>query len=954
MSHRVRSENIVCKGVRTHNLKGLDLEIPLGRWTAVTGVSGSGKSSLVFDTLYAEAQRRFLETLGTYERQFMQGLPQGDFESIDNVPAAVALKQTNRTGDPRSLIGTTSDVLEPLRTLFVSLMEPSCARCGHPVEVHTVGDLFAYVKAHTAKHAENDDASLVLSVPFPFPEDGKKRIEVAKTLVLEGYFRLLAEGRIFDIEELLANKKLGEVPHAGVEIVLDRLSGGADDDELRNRAETLWSQVRFSPRFTKLHAHPMGVREPSADSARGLPHTFNVQPHCTVCNGPTNIIQPGDLDWQSALGACAHCKGLGNIPLVDPGRVVPNPSLSLEDGAIKPWQSETFSWMRDELLKVAKASGISLSTPYERLPDDVRHWIWTGEDTQGRIKKVKGGCTSLNEWFTVLEAERYKKNSRILLAKYRKYVTCEACKGTRLGEAGRNARSEGLHYHSLLNQEARLSEEWVRSLAGAKKHAKRLDALREVYEEVTKKLALLVRLGLGSSSLSRRCRTLSGGEYQRVLLTRVIGNGLTDALYVLDEPSVGLGAAEIPFLIDCIRELRELGNTVVMVEHEPTLIRSADMVIELGPGGGTQGGELQKIKAGGEPASLRMDEGVRARFPKRVKIDGSKKHFSAETCVALEGFTFLHCHDLRVEFPLSQLTVVTGPSGAGKTTLVQGGLEAALEQASSNSQFSNESEDLDDKIGTWRKLSVPRDFLTAHQVISVEQRAMHRTITSVPATVLGLMDALRKHFSQCELAKAARFGPPDFSFNGAGGCVTCSGKGVVKDDLFFLGEVDKECPDCLGERYRKDVTEVLWKGRNIAQWLRTSMAQCYEELKSVPGFAKALHLALRLGLGHLPLGVATSSISGGEAQRLRICAALSKSNQPMFCILDEPTRGLSEKDIGELLEALLGLTDDGHTFVVVEHHEEFQRAAHQLVVLGPGGGVEGGRIVNREVIAKNV
>lgn len=938
---------ITLRGVRTHNLKNVDVDIPMGKWTAVTGVSGSGKSSLVFDTLYAEAQRRFLETLGTYERQFMQGLPQGEFDDIENVPAAVALKQTNRTGDPRSLIGTTADVLEPLRTLFISLMDPSCAKCGSQVEMHSANDLFEFVDALAGKAGAQEDAVLV-SVPFALPADPKVRLEVAKTLLLEGYFRLLSGTTVVDLEEAIASKNLEVLEDAKTEIILDRMSPAAGEDELRNRVETVWSQVRFSPRFAKLHARRMDVEGAVEERHRA----FHVQPHCDTCREATTVIQAGDLDWQSVLGACSTCKGLGNVPIVDVSKVIPNPSLSVADDAIKPWSSETFAWAKNDLVKILKANGISPHEPYERLPKEVQHWIWTGEDPSGRMKKVKGDFCSVNDWFAVLEAERYKKNSRILLAKYRRYVLCDDCKGTRLGEAGRNARCEGVAYHDLMNQELRHTGDWVASLPAKKKFAKRLEALSEIFEEARGKLVLLGRLGLGTSALSRRCRSLSGGEYQRVLLTRVIGNGLTDALYVLDEPSVGLGKEEIPELIRCVEELRDLGNTVVMVEHEPSLIRKADFVVELGPGGGTQGGSRLPLGKAELPASLLVDFSRLKNAPSsksRKKVDATKRLFGDEA-VVLEGFSFLNCVDLMVEFPLGRLTVVTGPSGAGKTTLVQGGLEAALELYEEAAQTANATADIDEKRGTWRALKVPKGFLEKTQVVSVEQKAMHRTITSVPATVLGLMDPLRKQLAQSDAAKMARFTASDFSFNGVGGCATCGGKGVVKDDLFFLGEVDKECADCSGSRYRKDVLEAQWRGKSVAQWLGTSMADCYDALKSVPGFAKPLLLALRLGLGHLPLGVATSSISGGEAQRLRICAALSKSSLPMFCILDEPTRGLSEKDTAELLEALLGLAAEGHTFVVVEHHEGFQACAHQLVCLGPGGGAEGGRIVNREVV----
>lgn len=924
---------ISCKQVRTHNLKNIDLEFELYKWTTVTGVSGSGKSSLVFDTIFAEAQRRFLETLGTYERQFLQGLPQGDFDEIDNIPAAIALKQTNRPGDARSTVGTAADVLEPLRLLFFGLMDASCSKCGSVVVVNRSQELLDFFA--------REKGSFLLSVPFVLPQDAKKRLSTAQNLLLEGYSRLLIDKKVLNVEELISSKELFNIDEK-VEIVLDRVTTPSDSDELKNRVESVWSQVRFSPHFSRVHVSKLDGRTVSEDKLG----TYMVQPYCHSCNSQTTLIQGSDLDWRSVLGACKTCQGIGNIPVVDEEKVIPDKKLSLASGAIRPWQSDSSQWIQKEMEKSAKAAGIDLKTPYEKLDAYTKNWIWKGEDPKEKFKRSKSDFLSVNEFFQMLEAERYKTSSRIILAKYRRYVLCPSCEGARLGPAGRNAQSAGQMFFQLFDREIHTLVAWLDDLKKNPSLQKRLIALKETFDEVYKKLALLNRLSLGSTSIGRRCKTLSGGEYQRVLLSRVIGNGLTDALYLLDEPSVGLGKTEVADLIVCIKELRDLGNTVIMVEHDPTLVLAADRWIELGPGGGSKGGEVVPSQA--KPLSLT----IQADVPKPAKktIDVNAHVYDVNSRLLLEGFTFLNCQNLNLEVPFGYLTVVGGASGAGKTTLVQKGLVASLELAADKSLLSNLKIDLDAGIGIWKKLSLPKGFFTNQELVAVSQKAMHRSITSVVCTVLGLMDALRKVFSLLPPSRELGLTASDFSFNGAGGCETCNGKGNIKEDLFFLGEVEKECPDCHGTRYRPDVLSVQWQSKNVAEWLNTSLDDCYFLLKTNSLFERPLRIACKLGLGHLPLGVATSTISGGEAQRLRIAAALTKSAKSIFCVLDEPSRGLSEKDIGDLLSTLFDLCSQGHTFVVVEHHSEFQSSAHQFLRMGPGGGAEGGKIIEREVL----
>lgn len=925
-------EKLTCKGIRTHNLKNLNLDISLKKWIAITGVSGSGKSSLAFDTIYAEAQRRFLETLGTYERQFLQGLPQGDFDQIDNIPAAVALKQTNKTGDPRSVIATAADLAEPMRNLFVSLMDWACIRCGSPVSANKSSDLISFLCDQNKKaNREN----YLISVPFEIRGKEQNLKRVIDDLSIEGYTRLLIQNKIIPIEAFDFTKFSDD---SLLEIVCDRINCSTDDEEIENRVETIWSQIRFSTRFSFVN-----VRKILPENAVDLDHhlVFHVQPFCQACNDQTSIIQSSDLDWQSILGSCKSCNGLGNVPVLDEKKIIPNPALSLSEGAIKPWTSETFSWMQEGLLEECKKRKIKITEPYSQLSQESKEIIWNGSSSRKFV--------SLNEFFQTLEMERYKSTSRILLAKYRRYVTCPDCHGARLGNSGRHAKCHGRTYYELFQSELTQTFEWIKSLKQEKSFQKRIEAIPYIYDEVFKKLSLLIKLGLGSCHLFRRCKTLSGGEYQRVLLTRVIGNGLTDALYVLDEPSVGLGRHEIVDLISCIQELRDLGNTVLMVEHDKDLILAADQVIELGPGGGELGGKLLPIK---DKALMSFQTAWKDQKIKRRELISASREFKSEQSVYLEGFSALNCNDVNLEISLGKLNVIVGPSGSGKSTLITQGLQAALEQFDEIGVLSNSDPDLDARIGVWHHLFLPKGFSSQIDVISVEQKAMHRTITSVPATVLGLMDVLRKHFAATPLAKELGLTASDFSFNGAGGCHTCGGKGCVEDDLFFLGQVEKVCPSCDGLRYRQECLDVKWQGKNIAQWLSTSLSECAKSFRVQAGFEKPLALASSLGLGHLQLGLATSSMSGGEAQRLRICAALSKSNRKIFCILDEPTRGLSEMDIGHLLETLLRLCQQGHTFVVVEHHDLFSQNADHLIKMGPESGVYGGKIVERSKLAE--
>ncbi len=915
---------LICEGVTTHNLKNISVNFQLGQWIAITGVSGSGKSSLAFDTIYAESQRRFLETLGTYERQFLQGLPQGKFEKIENIPAAIALKQNNKSSDPRSVIATSCDIAEPLRNLFSFIMDSSCAFCGNSTKHHNVQDLTNYF------HSEKNHLLLCAKLNVTNELSQKKFFQ---ELLREGFTKIfLSENQkqMIEIEDLLAENT--RIQTQNIYIVLDRLDKDIDDLELENRAESAWSLIKYSSKFSEIYS----FLDKEKSSKNLIEKIFYVQPYCEVCNKVTTHIQSAHLDWQTTLGACPHCRGLGQVPILDENKIIPNSSLTIEENAIKLWSSETFQWMKNACILECKKRKIPTNISYEKLSKHHQNFIWKGD-----LSKTSKDFVSIEDFFEVLEQERYKSSSRILLARYRKYVLCQECLGKRLSKIGQNAQCFGKKYTSLFESEIHETLDWILSLEKHPKIFKKINQFLDIYHEVKNKLVLLCDLGLSNAHLFRRTRTLSGGEFQRVLLCRVIGNGLTDALYILDEPSVGLGAFEIPKLIQCLHRLKDLGNTILMVEHDLNLIAAADIVLELGPGGGAAGGFLLHRSEKEELVSAKFSENVK----KRLLLESGKQNDFHGSFIEIHNFTALHCKNLNFKIPLEKLTVIAGPSGSGKTTLVSMGIEAALERYFETNKDNNLEENLDEKIGIYEKIILPKNFKEEYDIVFVDQKAGHRSITSTPATLFGCMDYLRKKFFEESKKLKQNYTMSDFSFNGDGGCSECGGKGTVQDDLFFLGQVEKLCQKCEGKRFEPKILEICYLSKNISQWLNLTIDEWLKKMGSLLPNVKPLLLAQKLGLGHLPMGIPTSQVSGGEAGRLRLCAQIGKTKHKIFCILDEPTRGLSEYDIGNLFLCLKELTENGHTIVVVEHHSIFQKHSDYCVTMGPGSGKDGGKIV---------
>ncbi len=862
-----KQDGIFIEGVKTHNLKNIDVFIPYHKITAVTGVSGSGKSSLVFHTLYAESQRRFLETIGTYERQFITSLPQGEFESMSSVPPALTLKQAHKP-HPRSLVGTSSDVLDPLRQLFCQSMDPVCKDCGSPIFQHTLEHIESKLDPNTLYW---------LTLAFPSLE-----AKLCESFVYLGYSKAIINGEPWDLQDPFK----GKIKEAY--LVLDRIYP-KDTHRLQN--------IMYQPfpyMEGRLHVWKDKVWDQPAE-------IFYLKSYCISCQKTAQVLEPKHLDPTSLLGTCSFCEGMGEVPYLDEKKIL-NSELSLNKGAVKVWQSKIFGSRTQKILQVIK-NFVSLDTPYKDLPPAIKKWIFEG----GTYEGVKYPGPSLEQFFKYLESKRYMPAPRILLSKYRSYKRCPECEGTRLNPAARKAVSQGRKYTELLENPLEDIETWLQDLP------KFLQDL-PIYEEVQNKIHVLKSLGLGSHHLLRMCRTLSGGEFQRVLLARVLGNGLSDTLYILDEPTLGLGKHEIPSLMECLKKMRDLGNTIVMVEHDITAMKEADHIIELGPLGGSLGGYLMPYQ--NPPVSS-----IREVFSEKANRSQKLKIPFKETCV-LNDFSLRHCKNISLTIPLGMMTTLGGPSGSGKTTVIMEGILPG---------FLNKT------------LQVPTGFYESHELVAMDQKPIARRMNSVLATVLGIMDDLRKIFAK---ESQGRFQIKDFSFNGAGACPECQGYGLAECDLFFLGTVFVECSQCHGTRYHPKVLSVTWQGKNIHEWLTTSVKDAY------PYFPD-LKYATTLGLGHLPLGIPTSKISGGEGQRLKLVSLLNQKNKKLFCLVDEPTQGLSEKDVETLLKTFFELTRSGHTIFAVEHHPLFLEWSHQTILLGPESGAKGGKIVDISYLVEN-
>jgi excinuclease ABC subunit A len=913
---------IELRQVETNNLRKIDVAIPMGKLTVVTGVSGSGKSSLVFDTLYAESYRRYVESLSSFARQYMKALPKPKLASVERLPASIAVRQSRSGTTSRSTVGTLTELGDVLRILFTHLSSIHCRICSRVVERETGESVARKILGEKpaggghAPVASEGQRALILA---PLAAWGKLPAKELKAqLAAQGFSRIDDDGEILRLEDVKA-PRLGKAS-----VVVDRITV---QQGVRARLATS-AQLALKLGRGRMLVRVEGVASP-VEFSSGL----------TCCGVEYRDPTLALFSFNHPLGACSHCQGFGWAQELDWDKIFPDKSKSLADAGVAPWNfgrhTECYEWAA----KSARASKIPVSLlkkPFDEFNAAEWKWLKFGEGSKTDFNGVTG-------YFAWLDTKRYKMHYRIHAARYRKYVTCGVCGGGRLGPDALVCKLLGLSITEVSRKSVLELAAWLKELkthmdersaaAGGATAGKPLErglpGVAEAWDEAEARVRYLLKIGLGYLSLDRSSRTLSGGELQRISMARCLGSALTDTLFCLDEPSAGLHASDSQNLLEVLQELRAQGNTVVVVEHERTIIRGADHYIEIGPKAGHEGGWLV---SSGRPVLL-----------------AAPKPKVASNPVGAQGFLEIKkaaTHNLRgidVRIPVGALTAVCGVSGSGKTSLIQHTFcPLVAEILGSELKSQGTSVPVAQSVG-------PKALVKKHgEILLMSQAALGRSSRSNIATYLGVMDEIRKLLASTPLAKQLGLTPGSFSFNTPGGrCETCRGLGLVTEDLSFLGEMDVSCPTCQGRRFGDDVLSVRWKNRNLLELLTLTVAEARSFFFDRPQLVRILDIVIDMGLGYLTLGQNTSSFSGGEAQRLKLVEVLLRTagGKPGILIFDEPTTGLSDTDTANLLDQLRKLTRAGHTVIVVEHHLDVLRQADWLIEIGPGAAAAGGELV---------
>ena len=912
-------DSIRIRGARQNNLRALDLDIPLRQLVVVTGVSGSGKSSLVFDTVYAEGQRRYVETFSPYARQFLDRMDKPQVDRIEGIPPAIAIDQTNPVRTSRSTVGTMTELNDHLKLLYARAARLHCRGCGKPVRRDTPQSILQEIESGVLSPEQRLQITFPVAVPDNFTE-----AEVLQLLAQQGYTRVHSrEGRT-------------------LEIVQDRFRwDGSETSRLR---EALEAALRVGRGRVAVHVE--------ADADRDGPRTgdsplrYSADLHCASCDIHYRDPTPSLFSFNSPLGACEACRGFGRIIGVDYGLVVPDTTKSLRGGAVRPWQTDAYRECQDDLLRFARKRGVPLDTPWNELTEEQRHWVIDGEGPWER--KVWYGVKRFFAW---LETKSYRMHIRVLLSKYRSYTPCSACGGARLkpeallwrlGSAP--AGGPGPNLHDLMLLPIERARDFFVELALPAPLDEAADLL---LGEIRSRLDFLVRVGLGYLTLDRQSRTLSGGEVQRINLTTALGTSLVNTLFVLDEPSIGLHPRDMRRVIDVMQRLRDNGNSLLVVEHDPQIMLAADRVVDLGPGPGERGG---RVVFDGTPGELaRRSDTLTAQY-----LSGARDAAAAagrrgppepaDPCLVIEGASEHNLRDLDVEIPLGRLVCVTGVSGSGKSTLVQDVLYPALLRAKGRPT---------ETPGVHRAL---RGAEHVHEAVMVDQTAIGRTTRSNPASYVGAFDAIRKRFAAEAVSIERGYTVGTFSFNsGTGRCPACGGNGFEHVEMQFLSDVYLRCADCDGKRYRPEILDVkLERGdgpaRSIADVLEMTVSEAIGFFAGEREVLERLEPLAAVGLDYLRLGQPVPTLSGGEAQRLKLAGHLAEREKPgtshrIVFLFDEPTTGLHFDDVAKLLGAFRRLLDAGHSLVVIEHNLDVIRAADWVVDLGPEGGERGGTLV---------
>lgn len=928
--HEALGQRISIRGARTHNLKNIDLDLPRYRLVVITGLSGSGKSSLAFDTLYAEGQRRYVESLSAYARQFLQLMDKPDVDMIEGLSPAISIEQKATSHNPRSTVGTVTEIHDYLRLLFARAGTPYCPIHDVPLQAQTVSQMVDAVLALP------EDTRLMVLAPVVRERKGEFT-ELFAEMQGQGYVRFRVAGEVFEFDAL---PRLKKTEKHDIDVVVDRLKVRG---EVQQRlAESFEAALRLAE-----------GRAVAVEMDGGREHMFNAKFACPICHYSISELEPRLFSFNSPVGACPGCDGIGTMEFFDPHRVVAFPELSLAGGAIKGWDRRNPYYFA-LIESLAKHYKFSVDAPFQDLAPEVRKALLHGSgEEEIRFSYVfESGASAgrkvskKHPWEGILPnmERRYRETDsaavREELARYRSLQPCPTCNGTRLRTEARHVRlGEGTQARAIFeigHMTLRDSQQWFEDLElrGAK-----AEIADKVVREIGNRLRFLNDVGLSYLSLDRSAETLSGGEAQRIRLASQIGSGLTGVMYVLDEPSIGLHQRDNDRLIGTLQHLRDLGNSVLVVEHDEDMIRAADYVVDMGPGAGIHGGHV--VAQGTPPEVLADPASLTGRYLSgalRIPVPAQRHRLGEQPdpqVIRIAGASGNNLKGVTVEVPVGLFTCVTGVSGSGKSTLVNDTLYAAVARELYRAHEEPAAHEAIEGIEHFDK------------VINVDQSPIGRTPRSNPATYTGLFTPIRELMAETNVAKERGYGPGRFSFNVAGGrCEACQGDGVVKVEMHFLPDVYVPCDVCKGQRYNRETLEVQWKGRNIAQILDMTVEDAHEFLKPVPAIARKLQTLLDVGLSYIKLGQAATTLSGGEAQRVKLALELSKRDTGRtLYILDEPTTGLHFADIDLLLKVLHQLRDAGNTIVVIEHNLDVIKTADWVIDMGPEGGDGGGTVV---------
>lgn len=905
----MKSKEILIKGAKLHNLKDITVGIPRNQLVVITGLSGSGKSSLAFDTLYAEGQRRYVESLSSYARQFLGRLDKPKVDNIIGIAPAIAIEQKVNTSNPRSTVGTSTEIYDYLKLLFARIGKTYSPISGNEVKKHTVTDVVETALAYP------DGTKLLLLAPISIPKDRTVE-QVLKLLLQQGYARILHQGEVIRLEEDNLPKKLGKF-----QLVVDRIVVQHNEDfqhRLADAVETAFFEGKGE----------CMLQEVESEVLKHFSNRFEM-------DGIT-FLEPNVhlFSFNNPYGACPECDGYGDTIGLNEDLIVPNTGLSVYENAIYPWRGETMSWFRDQLVNNAYKFDFPIHKPWYELSAEQRQLVWDGNKY----------FTGLTDFFKELEEKSYKIQNRVLLARYRGKTRCHSCHGRRLRKEANYVKIQGKSISDLVEISIEKLQAFFRELTLSPYEQ---EVAKRLLIEINSRLQFLSDVGLGYLTLNRKSNTLSGGESQRINLATSLGSSLVGSMYILDEPSIGLHPRDTHRLIKVLKSLRDLGNTVIVVEHDADIMKAADYIIDIGPEAGTHGGEV--VAAGTYEQLLKADTLTGKYLSGRLSIEPPKKRRTSPHYISLIGCRENNLKNIDVTFPLDMLTVVTGVSGSGKSTLIKKLLYPAMQK---ELNASNE------KIGQFTRIE--GKYKQLQSVEFVDQNPIGKSSRSNPITYLKVYDDIRNLYANQKLAKMRNFSAKHFSFNVDGGrCEVCKGEGEVTIEMQFMADVHLTCEACGGKRFKKEVLEITYEGKNIDDLLNTTIddAVAFFAAHKQTKIAEKLKPLQDVGLGYVTLGQSSSTLSGGEAQRIKLASFLSKSEskEKVLFIFDEPTTGLHFHDIRKLLDSLQALIEKGHSVIVIEHNLEMIKCADYIIDLGLEGGEKGGSIIAKgtpEEIAK--